>query len=129
VILLPHMATTAPLVGYDASGKVVARSPARGRCSVKLYLQDPRTADLAAAIAGARGTAGVDRVRYVSKAVALGRMKKRYPDLTKDLAFNPLPASIDVTPTRADEVAQLARRLTAERLPGVETVKYGCVRR
>jgi cell division protein FtsX len=56
-------------------------------------------------------------------------MQQRYPDLTKDLAFNPLPASIEVTPAAADDVATLARRLTAERLPGVEQVRYGCVRR
>jgi hypothetical protein len=129
LVLVPHAPTTARLVGYDADGDVVARSPVRGRCAVRLYLDvDRSTADLARAIAGARGTPGAGGVRYVSKAAALRVMRKRYPRLTKNLTINPLPDSIDVTPQRAAAVAELARRLTAAHLPGVAQIANGCAR-
>ena len=63
--------------------------------------------------------------KFVSKEVALERMKKLYPELTKDLPYNPLPDSIEVTPTKAefiDDVAQSLRPLSAG-VAGVETGK------
>jgi cell division transport system permease protein len=50
-------------------------------------------------------------------------MKKRYPDLTKNVVHNPLPASFEVTPKSADQVETLAARLNP--LPdGVDKVDY-----
>ena len=63
--------------------------------------------------------------KFVSKEVALERMKKRYPELTQDLPYNPLPDSLEVTPTKAefiDDVAQSLRPLPAG-VAGVETGK------
>jgi cell division transport system permease protein len=63
--------------------------------------------------------------RFVSKEVALERMKKRYPELTQDLPYNPLPDSLEVTPTKAeyiDSVAQSLRPLPAG-VAGVQTGK------
>ena len=42
--------------------------------------------------------------QFVSRAEALERMRKRYPELTANLPTNPLPASYDITPRRAEEV-------------------------
>jgi cell division transport system permease protein len=63
--------------------------------------------------------------KFVSKEVALERMKRRYPELTQDLPYNPLPDSIEVTPTKAefiDDVAQSLRPLPAG-VAGIETGK------
>ncbi len=62
--------------------------------------------------------------KFVSKEIALERMKKLYPELTKDLPYNPLPDSIEITPTKAefiDDVAQSLRPLP----PGVAGVDRG----
>jgi len=62
-------------------------------------------------------------VRFISKDEAWALMKKRYPDLTKNVVHNPLPASFEVTPKSADQVEALAARLNP--LPaGVDKVDY-----
>ena len=62
--------------------------------------------------------------RYVSKEDALKRMKKRYPELTKNLPYNPLPDSLEVTPTKGEYSQALAESLHP--LPaGVEKVDSG----
>ena len=42
------------------------------------------------------------RWKFVSKEEALERMKKRYPELVKNLPYNPLPDSLEVTPTKGE---------------------------
>jgi cell division transport system permease protein len=64
-------------------------------------------------------------VQYVSKADALKRMRKRLPELTKDLPGNPLPASYEITPARAEDVKTLAADLRAQKFKGVEKVNDG----
>ena len=49
--------------------------------------------------------------KFISKEVALERMKKRYPELTRDLPYNPLPDSLEVTPTRAEYIDDIAKSL------------------
>lgn len=69
-----------------------------------------------------------DRVKayqFVSRAEALERMRKKYPDLTKNLPANPLPASYEVTPVRAEDVKAIAADLRAQKFVGVERVKDG----
>jgi cell division transport system permease protein len=62
-------------------------------------------------------------VRFISKDEAWAIMKKKYPDLTKNVVHNPLPASFEVTPKSADQVEALAARL--DPLPsGVDKVDY-----
>jgi cell division transport system permease protein len=67
----------------------------------------------------------VKEYEFVSRADALKRMKKRYPQLVENLASNPLPASYEVTPRRAEEVKALSAAIRAQRFPGVERVKDG----
>jgi cell division transport system permease protein len=60
---------------------------------------------------------------FVSKEEALRRMKEKYPDLTKNLSSNPLPAAFEVTPKNADEVKAIADKL--QPLPvGVDKIDY-----
>ena len=69
-------------------------------------------------------TPNVNHVKYVSKEEALRRMTKRYPELVHGLPYNPLPDSLEVTPTKAeylDEVAQTLRPLP----PGVAAIVTG----
>ena len=69
-----------------------------------------------------------DRIKdyqFVSRAEALKRMQKKYPELTADLPTNPLPDSYEITPKRAEEVKQLSAAIRAEKFAGVERVKDG----
>src|SRR5688500_11029113 len=60
----------------------------------------------------------------VTKADALKRMREKFPELTENLPSNPLPASIEVVPNRAEDVEAIANSLRP--LPaGVEEVTYG----
>lgn len=67
----------------------------------------------------------VKEYQFVSKSEALKRMQKRYPELTKNLPSNPLPASYEITPKNADEVKELSAALRAQKFAGVERVKDG----
>jgi cell division transport system permease protein len=67
----------------------------------------------------------VKSVKFVSKQQALVIMRKKYPELTNDLAYNPLPNSIEVTPQHAENTGKIADALTAAHLPGVDKIKYG----
>jgi cell division transport system permease protein len=63
-------------------------------------------------------------VRFVSRNEALDRMQKKYPDLVRNLSSNPLPASEEVTPLKAEYTEQIADSLKP--LPkGVQKVSYG----
>lgn len=63
-------------------------------------------------------------IRYISKEDALKIMRKRSPELTRDLPGNPLPASYEVTPKRGEDVEAIATRLEPPP-PGVHKVDYG----
>src|SRR5919201_2768484 len=62
-------------------------------------------------------------VRFISKAEALEIMKKKCPELTKNLVNNPLPPAFEVTPTNADQVSAIAAKLDPPP-PGVAKVDY-----
>jgi cell division transport system permease protein len=62
--------------------------------------------------------------KFVSKEIALERMKKRYPELTQDLPYNPLPDSIEVTPTKAEAIDTVAASLRPL-APGVAKIETG----
>jgi cell division transport system permease protein len=69
-----------------------------------------------------------DRIKdyqFVSRAEALERMRKKYPELTANLPTNPLPASYEITPVRAEEVKKLSADIRAQKFSGVERVKDG----
>jgi cell division transport system permease protein len=61
---------------------------------------------------------------FVTKADALERMRKQFPELTANLPSNPLPASWEITPNRAEDVEAIANSLQPAPA-GVEKVTYG----
>jgi cell division transport system permease protein len=65
---------------------------------------------------------GID---FVTKKEALAIMKKRAPELTANLASNPLPASFDVVPKRGEETAALAAAVKQAKLPAVDEISHG----
>jgi cell division transport system permease protein len=65
---------------------------------------------------------GID---FVTKAEALAIMRKRAPELTANLASNPLPASFDVVPKRGEDTAALAAAVQQAKLPAVDEVSHG----
>jgi len=67
----------------------------------------------------------VKEFQFVSRSEALRRMQKKYPQLTESLPSNPLPASYEITPGRAEEVKSIAADLRAAKLKGVERVNDG----
>jgi cell division transport system permease protein len=66
----------------------------------------------------------VKEIRFVSKAEALEIMKRRFPELTDSLTYNPLPASYEVIPTRGEHVDDVTASLKPLP-PGVDEVKDG----
>ena len=63
--------------------------------------------------------------QFISRAEALHRMQKKYPELTADLPSNPLPDSYEVTPKHAEEVKQLSASIRGQKFAGVDRVKDG----
>src|SRR5262245_57396231 len=72
----------------------------------------------------------VKKVKFIPPEQGLKIMRKRYPDYTKGLAFNPLPAVFEVIPTEAEFNADLKRDILRSGPdgtvpPGVDEVKDG----
>ena len=94
---------------------------------VKVYFQPDATPRQ---IEGVRiALAKDDRVKkftFVSEQEALKRMRKRFPELVKNLSYNPLPASFEVIPQKAEFNHGIKLSLTKPKAPpGVEKVKDG----
>jgi cell division transport system permease protein len=66
-----------------------------------------------------------DGIKWCSKECALKVMQKRNPELTQNLAANPLPASYDVVPKRGEDTEAIALGVQKAKLPAVDTVRYG----
>ncbi len=66
----------------------------------------------------------VKDAEFISKDEALRIQAERTPELTQNLASNPLPASYKITPHRGEDVAKIAELLEPAP-PGVEKVNYG----
>jgi cell division transport system permease protein len=64
-------------------------------------------------------------ITFVSKAKALEIMRKRNPELTENLATNPLPASFDVVPKRGEDTEAIALAVQGAKLGAVDQVRYG----
>jgi cell division transport system permease protein len=64
-------------------------------------------------------------ITFISKERALEIMRKRNPELTANLASNPLPASFDVVPIRGEDTEAIAIGVQNARLAAVDTVRYG----
>ncbi len=64
-------------------------------------------------------------ITFCSKDCALRIMQKRNPELTQNLASNPLPASFDIVPKRGEDTEAIALSVKKANLPAVDTVRYG----
>jgi cell division transport system permease protein len=65
-------------------------------------------------------------IKYISKEQALAIMKRRYPDLVKNLTSNPLSDSLEVTPNKAENVDALFKSIVTPHKPaGVDKVNDG----
>jgi cell division transport system permease protein len=56
-------------------------------------------------------------IKYISKAQAYKDMSRRYPDMVKNLTYNPFPNSLAVTPDRGEDVDKLFASLTGQNKP------------
>jgi cell division transport system permease protein len=64
-------------------------------------------------------------ITFISKAKALQIMRNRNPELTENLASNPLPASFDVVPKRGEDTEAIALAVQRSKLAAVDQVRYG----
>jgi cell division transport system permease protein len=71
-----------------------------------------------------QGDSRVASVEYISKEQALEIMKRKQPDLVKNIATNPLPDAFKVHPKRGEDVVAIANSLNPLP-PGVESVNFG----
>jgi len=62
---------------------------------------------------------------FVPKTEALERMKRRYPDLVRNLTSNPFPDSFEVLPTRGEDVETVYASLADPKPAGVFKVSDG----
>jgi cell division transport system permease protein len=87
----------------------------RHRLRVIVYLKvEPSTAAAAALVRRVQEIPGVGAARYVSRAEALESLKKvlaKDATVTEGLSANPLPASIEITPSQEGATPEGARRL------------------
>jgi cell division transport system permease protein len=93
---------------------------------VKVYFADTATAHQKELLINRlHQDPNVKDVTYVSKAAALERMRKRVPDLVKNIPSNPLPDSLEVLPTRGEDVEAVYNSLVSPMPPGVDKVNDG----
>ncbi|MBA3433951.1 MAG: ABC transporter permease [Actinobacteria bacterium] len=67
----------------------------------------------------------VGGIGFITKAEALRVMRKRAPELTENLASNPLPASFDIVPKRGEDTAAIAASVQKAKLAAVDEVSHG----
>jgi cell division transport system permease protein len=67
----------------------------------------------------------IKSVRFVSKVEAAAIMRKRSPELWKNLAGNPLPDAFEITPKHGEDVELIANKIPHGQAFGVEKVTYG----
>ena len=127
-------ATTTVLIGMFLLGLLIALGSwvvswsdhVKDQLQVKVFFVDgvaPKQVNSVGAFL--RTDERIKDYQFVSRAEALQRMQKKYPELTADLPTNPLPASYEITPRRAEEVKQLSADIRAQTFAGVERVKDG----
>jgi len=63
-------------------------------------------------------------ISFISKAEALAIMRKRSPELTENLASNPLPASFDVLPKQGEDTEAIALAVQGSTLAAVGEVRW-----
>ncbi|OLD46122.1 MAG: hypothetical protein AUI48_09795 [Chloroflexi bacterium 13_1_40CM_2_68_14] len=103
----------------------------RDRVRIIVYLKrEPAAADAKALVERVQMQPGVGAVRYVSKAEALGTLRQvlgKDASVAEQLPANPLPASLEVTPTAEGAAPEGARALIARlaALPEADEVGGG----
>jgi cell division transport system permease protein len=84
----------------------------KSQLQVKVYLEDtvtPKQVNAVARKLSAFDTGGrIKEMRFITRKQALAIAKQRYPEYNGLLAYNPFPASFEVTPTKADDVRALS---------------------
>jgi cell division transport system permease protein len=127
-------AATTVLIGMFLLGLLIALGTwvvswsdhVKDQLQVKVFFVDNVTAKQVNAVGSyLRADDKIKDYKFVSRAEALARMQKRYPELTRDLPTNPLPASYEITPRKAEEVKQLSAAIRVQKFAGVERVKDG----
>ncbi|MBD0330622.1 MAG: ABC transporter permease [Thermoleophilia bacterium] len=66
----------------------------------------------------------VERVSFVPPEEALKRMRRKFPEATKDLASNPFPAALEIQPTGGEHLKAVSAMLRPPP-PGVSSVEDG----
>ncbi|MGH3134587.1 MAG: cell division protein FtsX [Gaiellaceae bacterium] len=66
-----------------------------------------------------------DGITFINKERALQILRKRAPELTENLASNPLPVSFDVVPKNGEDTEGIALSVRRAKLAGVDTINYG----
>ena len=69
---------------------------------------------------------GPGGITYISREQALRDMQRKYPELVKNLTSNPFPDTLQVSPSRAEDVDKLYNSLVSPHKPaGVDKVRDG----
>jgi cell division transport system permease protein len=106
-----------------------AVSQFRERVKIVVYLKrEPSAADAAALVARVRGMPGVAAVRYIGKSEALGTLKQvlgKDAAVADSLPQNPLPASLEITPTDEGATPEGGRSLVTRLSALPETDEVG----
>jgi cell division transport system permease protein len=130
-------ATMTVLIGMFLLGLLIALGSwvvswsdhVKDQLEVKVFFAEDVKAKQINAVGGFLRTLETDgKIRdyqFVSRAEALHRMQRKYPELTADLPSNPLPDSYEVTPKHAEEVKQLSAAIRGQKFGGVDRVKDG----
>jgi cell division transport system permease protein len=101
----------------------------RGRMKIVVYLKrEPSTAESGALVERVRRMPGVGTVRYVGKSEALGTLRQvlgKDAAVADSLPQNPLPASLEITPTAEGATVEGARALVTRLATLPETDEVG----
>jgi len=130
-------ATMTVLIGMFLLGLLIALGSwvvswsdhVKDQLEVKVFFAEDVKPKQINAVGGYLGTLETDgkikNYQFISRADALHRMQKKYPELTADLPSNPLPDSFEITPKHAEEVKQVSAAIRGQKFAGVDRVKDG----
>jgi len=94
---------------------------------VKVYFKNDRTLQQINAIGrrfDPKANPLVKELNFVPKAEALRIMKKRLPELNKDLPYNPYPDAYEIRPVKGDYISQIRDQLRPTP-PGIDRINDG----
>lgn len=130
-------ATMTVLIGMFLLGLLIALGSwvvswsdhVKDQLQVKVFFVESVKPKQINAVGGYLGTLETDgkikNYQFISRADALHRMQKKYPELTADLPSNPLPDSFEITPKHAEDVKQVSAAIRGQKFAGVDRVKDG----